>query len=123
MPTVRRIFRGAPPGAELTPCHYVAAEGLIDGDPQEREYLYLTTPDNSYTVGIWEAQPYSERITGYPGNEFCTVLQGELTLQGDDGVTETFTEGDSFVLEAGWSGIYRVDKPFMKYFALAIPQA
>ena len=41
----------------------------------------------------------------------------------EHGVTETFGEGDSFVVAAGWSGVYRVDKPFLKHFALAVPTA
>jgi uncharacterized cupin superfamily protein len=123
VPDVFRAFPGPPPGAELTPCSYVSPEGLLEGDPQEREHLYLTTPDGSYTVGVWEAQPYAERMDGYVGNEFCTVLRGRLTLTSDDGTSQAFGEGDSFVMEAGWSGEYRVDEPLLKYFALSVPRA
>jgi hypothetical protein len=52
MPAVSRMFPGAPPEGELVPCQYVSPEGLIDGDPQEREFLYLTTPDGTFTVGV-----------------------------------------------------------------------
>ncbi|WP_418061262.1 cupin domain-containing protein [Pimelobacter simplex] len=120
MPDVRRTFAGPPPEAELTPCSYVAADAIVDGDPQEREHLYLTTPDGSYTVGVWEAQPYAERFDGYVGNEFCTVLRGRLTLTSDDGTTQTFTAGDSYVMEKGWSGEFRVEEPFLKSFALSV---
>ena len=51
MPAVRPAFPGPPPGAELTPCSYVAPEGL----------------------------------------------------------------------EAGWTGQWRVDEPFLKFFALSTP--
>ena len=47
MPAVSRMFPGPPPAGELVPCQYVSPEGLLDGDPREREYLYLTTPDGS----------------------------------------------------------------------------
>jgi uncharacterized protein len=86
MPAASRIFPGPPPGAELVPCQYVSPDGLIEGDPQEREYLYLTSPDGTFSVGVWEAQPYS------------------------------------FTMEAGWAGEWRVDKPFMKYFAVSTPR-
>src|SRR3978361_69518 len=76
MPAVSRMFPGPPPEEELVPCQYVSPEGLIDGDPQEREFLYLTTPDGSFTVGVWEAQPYTERIDSYFGDEFCSVIRG-----------------------------------------------
>ncbi|MCR1786144.1 DUF861 domain-containing protein [Nocardioides carbamazepini] len=123
MPDARRTYAGPPPESELTPCSYVSAAALIDGDPQEREYLYLTTPDGSCTVGVWEAQPYAERFDDYVGNEFCTVLRGRLTLTADDGTTQTFTTGESYVMEKGWSGVFRVEEPFLKSFCLSVPQS
>jgi uncharacterized protein len=117
MPAVRP----ASPGAELTPCSYVAPEGLIAGDPHEREHIYLATADGSYTVGVWEAQPYTEQIDAYPGNEFCTVVRGAVTLTTHDGQAQTFRAGDSFTIEAGWTGQWRVDEPFLKFFAVSTP--
>jgi hypothetical protein len=110
-----------PPEADLAPCQY--AQHVLDGDPREREHLFLTTPDGGYTVGVWAAQPYAERIDCYAGDEFCHVIRGQVTLTGTDGAAQTFAEGDTFTVEAGWAGEWRVDKPFMKYFALSIAQA
>jgi uncharacterized cupin superfamily protein len=39
----------------------------------------------------------------------------------EDGSVQTFVAGDSFTMEAGWAGEWRVDQPFMKYFALSTP--
>lgn len=122
MPAVRRVFPGPPAEEALVPCNYVSAEGLLDGDPQEREYLYLTTPDGGYTVGVWEAQPYSEKYDCYPVDEYCHVIRGQVTVVDQDGSSQIFTEGDSFVINAGWAGIWRVDEPFMKYFVLSVPR-
>jgi uncharacterized protein len=119
MPSVIPIT--LPAEAELVPCHYVA--DVTDGDPQEREYLYFAAPDGRFTIGLWEAQPYTERITSYAGDEFCQVLRGQVTLTGTDGTAHTFGEGSTFTVQAGWAGEWRVDKPFMKYFALSIPSA
>ncbi|HEY2238951.1 MAG TPA: cupin domain-containing protein [Streptosporangiaceae bacterium] len=110
-----------PAEAELVPCHYVA--DVTDGDPAEREYVYFAAPDGRLTIGFWEAQPYTERITSYPGDEFCHVLRGQVTLTSTDGTTHSFGEGSSFTVPAGWAGEWRVDQPFMKYFALSIPAA
>jgi hypothetical protein len=118
MPVVRRAFAGPPPGAELSPSRYVPSDAVLDGDPQEHEHLYFTSPDGTYTVGVWQAQPYSEQVAAYPGDEFCHVIRGQVTLVDTDGFEQTFAEGDSFVVEAGWQGVWRVDRPFLKYFAL-----
>lgn len=121
MAAVRPAFPGPPASEEMTPCEYVRPEGILYGDPQEREYVYLATPDGSFTAGVWEAQPYSERIEGYPGNEYCQVIRGKVTLTDTDGTSQTFATGDSFVLDARWSGTWTVEEPFMKYFAISIP--
>lgn len=110
-----------PPEADFVPCQYV--ETVLEGDPREREYLYLTTPDGSYTVGVWEAQPYTERIDSYAGDEFCYVIRGQVSLTDTDGTVRTFGEGSAFTVQAGWAGQWRVDKPFLKYFALSVPPA
>lgn len=119
---VTPVFPGAPQHDELIPCNYVTAENLLEGDPQERAYIYLSTDDSSFTVGVWEAQPHSERIDSYPGDEFCHVIHGRLTLEEADGTSQTFTAGDSFTLKAGWAGVWKVEEPFMKYFAMSVPQ-
>ncbi len=118
MPSV--IPGTVPAAAEFVPCHY--AVDVIDGDPQEREYVYFAAPDDRFTVGLWEAQPFTERIASYPGDEFCHVVRGQVTLTDADGTSRTFGEGSSFTIQAGWAGEWRVDKPFMKYFVLSIPQ-
>lgn len=119
MPSVIPIT--LPAEDQLVPCHYVA--DLTDGDPQEREYVYFAAPDGRLTIGLWEAQPYTERITSYAGDEFCHVLRGQVTLTGTDGTTHIFGAGSTFTVPAGWAGEWRVDQPFMKYFALSIPSA
>jgi uncharacterized cupin superfamily protein len=70
-------------------------------------------------VGVWEAQPYTERIDSYVGDELCSVIRGQVTLTGEDGSVQTFVAGDSFTMEAGWAGEWPVEEPFMKYFALS----
>lgn len=119
MPSVIPIT--LPPDDELVACQY--AGHITDGDPREREYIYFSAPDGSFTVGLWEAQPYAENIASYAGDEFCYVIRGQVTLTDTDGTARTFAEGATFTVQAGWAGEWRVDKPFVKYFALSVPQA
>jgi uncharacterized cupin superfamily protein len=103
---------------QLTPCSY--AVDVTEGDPQEREYVYLAAPDGSFTIGLWEAQPYAELITSYPGDELCHVVRGQVRLTDSDGTSRTFVTGDTFTVEAGWAGEWRVEQTFVKYFALSV---
>ncbi|MBR7826993.1 DUF861 domain-containing protein [Actinospica sp. MGRD01-02] len=104
---------------KFTPCAYVTAETLIEGDPQEREHTYFAR--DGFVIGAWEAQPYTEHIDAYPSDEFCTVLRGSVTLTADEGESHTFKAGESFTIEAGWAGTWRVHEPFLKLFAAASP--
>lgn len=119
MPSVIPIT--LPAETQLVPCHY--AVDITEGDPQEREYVYFAAPDGTFTVGLWEAKPFAERIASYPADEFCHVVRGQLTLTDADGTARTFRAGDTFTVQAGWAGEWRVDTPFMKYFVLSAPQA
>ncbi len=49
------------------------------------------------------------------------MLQGSITLTGEDGVAHTFGPGDSFTLTKGWRGEYRVTEPLVKQFAIYVP--
>lgn len=92
-----------------------------NSSPAASANTYLATADGSYTVGVWETQPYTEQIDGYPGNEFCTVVRGAVTLTAHDRQAQTFRAGDSFTIEVGCTGQWRVDEPFLKFFALSTP--
>jgi uncharacterized protein len=83
--------------------------------------LFLTTDGDRHTVGLWEAQPYLEQVDSYPGNEYCAVLKGSVTLTDRAGQSRTFGIGDHFVMEAGWHGTWRVNEPFVKFLVLSEP--
>ncbi len=44
-----------------------------------------------------------------------------MTLTAHDRQAQTFRAGDSFIIEAGCTGQWRVDEPFLKFFALSTP--
>ncbi|AKS35536.1 cupin domain-containing protein [Mycolicibacterium goodii] len=112
---------GADAVAAMTPSAYVTAESLREGDPAEHEAVHLSSCDGRFTVGSWRAEPYAEFIECYPGDEYTRVLEGSITLTGEDGVAHTFGPGDSFTLSRGWRGHYRVTERLVKQFAIYIP--
>ncbi|MDF3283615.1 MULTISPECIES: cupin domain-containing protein [unclassified Gordonia (in: high G+C Gram-positive bacteria)] len=102
----------------MTLSAYVTPENLRAGDPAEREATHLVSADDKFVVGSWSAQPYTEFIESYPGDEYARVLEGSVTLTGDDGVAHTISAGEAFTLRRGWRGEYRVTQPLLKQFAL-----
>ena len=108
----------------LPPCLPVTTSPFkpcVRGNPAEREAVHLTSTDDKFTVGSWRAEPYAEYIENYPGDEYTRVLEGSITLTGDDDVAHTFGPGDSFTLTRGWRGEYRVTAPLGKQFAIYVP--
>ncbi|MCC0067573.1 MAG: DUF861 domain-containing protein [Rhodovulum sp.] len=104
--------------AKLEPCSVVPPEAVIDGNPQERGALLLESADGKMVVGIWECTPYAEVFESYPGDEFCQVLSGKVTLTDADGHESTFVAGDSYVVPKGFKGTFRVVESMRKYYAL-----
>lgn len=116
MTHIRRVPTGEPARVQMAPSAYVTAEALREGSPNETELAHLVSDDGNFTVGVWSADPYSEQVIDHDGYEYTLVLEGSVSLTGEDGVTHTYKEGDTFTIEPGWSGEYRVTEPLLKHF-------
>jgi uncharacterized cupin superfamily protein len=118
MSTIRPAAFGTPrEGVELTPCRYCVLENIVEGDvPQEFEHIFHASADGAFVVGLWSCTPCTERVTSYPTDEFCVVLEGRVVLTGDDGAIAEYREGDAFVIQRGWSGTWAMPAPFTKHF-------
>jgi hypothetical protein len=106
----------------MNPSSYVTEEALRHGDPQEHDAIHLSSSDEKFTIGSWRAEPYSEFIESYPGDEYARVLSVSLTLTGDDGVGQTFSAGHAYTMRRGWRGEFRVTETMTKQFALYIQE-
>lgn len=103
---------------KLEPCAVVPPEAVIDGKPEEQGAVILESDDGKCIIGIWESTPYAESFDAYPGDEFCQVLSGKVTLTDENGTEKTFVAGDSYVVPKGFKGTFRVVETMRKYYAL-----
>merc|ERR1719160_537474 len=71
--------------------------------------------------GTWECEPGSWEHNNKV-DEYVMLLEGEMALKAD-GTEEVFKAGDSFVIPAGWKGIWEVRVPMKKYFVKHAPAA
>ncbi|MDB6177299.1 cupin domain-containing protein [Paracoccus sp. Z330] len=116
-----KVLKMTPTGAgdiTLEPCSVVPPEAVIDGKPQEMGAVISESKDGSFVVGIWESTPYAEVFDAYPGDEFCQVLSGKVTLTDEHGHEETFAAGDSYFVPKGFRGTFRVVETMRKYYAI-----
>ena len=116
-----KVLKLAPEGADkikLEPCAVVPPEAVIDGKPEEQGAVVLESADGRFIAGIWQSTPYAEAFDGYPGDEFCQVLSGKVTLTDADGNESTFVAGESYVVPKGFKGTFRVVETMRKYYAM-----
>lgn len=104
-------------GEVLQPCEYVTKENLSSGVAIERAQIFLTSDDERFSVGVWECTPCCEEIPSYPGDEYCRVLEGTVEITAD-GVTSSYSTGDSFAIKKGTHLIWNMTSQFKKYFVL-----
>ena len=121
--SIASVFHITPEGAEgiaLEPCAVVPAEAVIDGKPQEQGAVIHESADGKFIVGVWESTPYAEVFDEYPGDEFCHVLTGKVTLTDADGASKSYTAGQSYFVPKGFKGTFRVEETMRKYYALYV---
>lgn len=100
----------------------VAAEKRIDGDPVQWLHNAYSDPGKTFHVGIWEGGAARWRVT-YTEHEFCHILAGRLRLIDAQGSAVEFGAGDSFVIPAGFNGIWESLERTRKIYVIYEPSA
>lgn len=119
--TQKAVLKFTPEGAgdiPLEPCAVVPPEAVIDGKPDEIGAVISESADGNFVTGIWQSTPYAEAFDDYPGDEFCQVISGRITLTDNQGNASTFVAGDSYFVPKGFKGTFRVEETARKYYAI-----
>jgi len=96
----------------------IAADRLVDGAPVTETRLDYESGNATY-VGEWSAGVGAWRVS-YDEWEFCHMLEGVCELTPDGGEPQRFRAGDSFVIEPGFVGVWRVIAPMRKRFVVRV---
>lgn len=94
----------------------IAADRMVEGAPVTETRLDFQRGEKVF-AGEWSADVGAWRVT-YDEFEFCHVLEGACELLSDDGNAQRFGAGDSFVVEPGFAGVWRVLAPMRKRFVI-----
>lgn len=95
----------------------IAADRVVEGAPVETTKLEYEREGKIF-VGEWSATIGAWRVR-YDEWEFCHMLEGVCELVPDDGgETKRFSAGESFVIEPGFVGVWRVIVPMKKRFVI-----
>lgn len=81
----------------------------------------FTDATGALTCGTWRSAP-GRLDVNYRRNEFCLLLEGEVHLTDAAGRCEVFRAGDAFVVPAGFTGVWEMPVPVVKYYVLHDPR-
>ncbi len=96
----------------------IEADRCVEGAPMTETRLDYENGGGTF-AGEWAADVGAWRVK-YEEWEFCHVLEGVCELTPDGGEPQRFAAGDSFVVEPGFVGVWRVIAPMRKRFVVRI---
>ena len=97
---------------------------LAAGSPMPDQFVRNAYTDGSgrFFAGIWRSSVGAWRVS-YTENELCVLTAGRVRITDDHGRQSTYGPGDSFVMPAGFSGLWEVLEPAQKFYAIYEPPA
>lgn len=107
----------------LQPTDYISPETVQSGDPKERGRSIYADQTGQLDAGVWECEPNRHVIEGAPYDEFVYLLQGRIDITDDEGNTDTFGAGDSFVMPRGCTCTWDVKEPVRKLYVVLTAEA
>lgn len=95
----------------------VDAERVIEGTPQSAAKVLYTSSDEKFCAGLYVCTAGKWRVT-YTEDEFCTLIEGSVTLTSEDGASHTYTTPQSFLIPSGFKGFWEPHGNLRKYFVI-----
>jgi uncharacterized cupin superfamily protein len=89
---------------------------------RKRDRVLFTNAAGTMTVGLWDTEAMTTAPWPFPCHELATILEGTVTITGEDGAAETFGPGESFFIPAGTVTRWHVPGNLRKYYAAVAPR-
>lgn len=94
---------------------------VIAGNPTTTTQNYYTDAGQQFFSGIWESTK-GKWAVDYVEEEFCALVRGKVVLTDDEGQTQSFEEGDAFIIPAGFKGTWETVEPVRKLYVIYEPK-
>ena len=92
-----------------------------DSGAKQRDRVVFTNDAGTMTVGLWDTEALTTAAYPFPYHELARVLEGSVTLHGEDGPPQTFGPGDIFFIPAGTVTRWEVPTYLCKHYAAITP--
>ena len=113
--SITRIERDGENGSGLASVPHDPTDTPIDGASHPKAYIGYSDSTGQFTAGVWACDAGTLEVNNLPFDELCFVIDGEVEVTDDQGVSLTFNEGDAFLLHRGFTGTWRMPRTFRKF--------
>lgn len=96
---------------------------VVSGKPSARVSDAFEEPSGAVKAGIATYQPGALDLLGYPYDEYCFLLDGQVIITSESGNKQTFAPGDAFMLPRGFKGRWDMPSGMRKYYVVFDRQA
>jgi uncharacterized cupin superfamily protein len=95
-----------------------APEMLVADAPEHRSWDLEIAFDRTLFAGVWDSDPGEFRMLMKSRWEFCHLLSGALEIAEDGAAPRTIRPGETFVMQPGFAGTWRVTETSRKVYVL-----
>lgn len=111
------------PDADTTVVRPIRFDRLAKGEtttPGKTKAEWYGDGNSPFRAGLWTSQPGRSEVT-YTVDELCVILEGVVRLTDASGKAETYRAGDTFLIPAGFKGVWETVEPVRKFYAVHKP--
>ncbi|ASD20393.1 cupin domain-containing protein [Pseudomonas aeruginosa] len=91
---------------------------VLSGEYISKTWVYFSDESSGYCAGVWEAGSCREAFVS-EHVEYCHVLEGIVRLTDSNGNSEDYFPKESFVIPAGFEGVWENIGTVRKYFVIS----
>lgn len=102
----------------LSPWDDFPADILVSGEGKQSGHEFLNVHDGALTSGVWDCTPCVLRSGPYDVDEFMIVLDGSITINHENGDSQTYRAGEYFVIPRGTPLSWVQTEYALKYYVI-----
>jgi uncharacterized protein len=109
------------PGSVTAETSEPAADCRLGGHPVHSVRNLYADPTAQFFAGTWSSTVGRWRVR-YTEHEFCQLTRGRIRIESDAGRSWELGPGDSFIVPAGFTGVWDVLEPAEKMYVIFEPR-
>ncbi len=98
----------------------VDASRVVSGTPRSAARVLYTSQDEKFYAGVYVCTAGKWRVD-YSEDEFCTLIEGAVSLIHENGTIQDYVAPQSFVIPAGFKGFWEASGNLRKFFVVYEP--